>query len=852
MVFLVRLKKSAIGVLDVYNQIENLRKRFGKVKKAEIHFHTPASYDYRLKTPDKYYYDLTEEEIIEYAYELGYFSENEKCIYLNDFKSGKFSDEEYLKILTEKKLPFESFKEYLSYQLIAYKMYTESIEVAVITDHNTISGFYKLKYSLNQYYQEKIKPSKKNISDIKLILGVEISCSDCNHVVGIFDEGSYDNVQRFLNEIIHDEKSGTIENTYTILNLIKENQGIGYIAHINTYEGVGTKLYKEKLFNPDFCKILGITNLNVDGWKSKTSKSFDSSKICFIHESDSHLLSEIGVKNTWIKMNRISFKALKIALQNHTFCIFTEKPESTPIFIKGIAIKPVQNSFLRKNQSNDLFILDFSKDLNCIIGGRGTGKSTILNIMDTIFTQEAESINKLKFISLYETIYVVFRAYNKDYVIRFLPQVYDHYDITRNDFFSYTAFKNSSLDDEKKLSKEWYDLYEIPDRKSAIEISDINDCEMILTTVYKKHYSINHIINLIQQRKLGNFIKEVIHAGISNDQLSKILLTLRNSKEKDFLKNLKTSISKLYPVIEKIEKNAFEKTQGFNNHYSNIIQIKFSPLKNQTSNYIFELFRNSNIKLDRYISKTKLKWIDLITYLDVILNKITYLEFLDMLVNRQFARINKIEPIKKYATEPLTSKDIANGFENIDNVTTGRLLGPLYDIVKNNKEYTVQSIENYIKSIDDFTLLFNINSKQSLATLSSNFREIETLSLGQQVVALLTFIMEYGKYIGDYTPFIIDQPEDNLDNQYIYNTLVASLRKIKNHRQVIVVTHNSTIVTNADAEQVIILNSDGKSGYIEKTGYISDEKIMKLIMVHLEGGGQAFKDKMFTYSTILN
>lgn len=99
---MVRLKKSAIGVLDVYNQIENLRKRFGKVKKAEIHFHTPASYDYRLKTPDKYYYDLTEEEIIEYAYELGYFSENEKCIYLNDFKSGKFSDEEYLKILTEK------------------------------------------------------------------------------------------------------------------------------------------------------------------------------------------------------------------------------------------------------------------------------------------------------------------------------------------------------------------------------------------------------------------------------------------------------------------------------------------------------------------------------------------------------------------------------------------------------------------------------------------------------------------------------------------------------------------------------------------------------------------------------
>jgi len=40
-----------------------------------------------------------------------------------------------------------------------------------------------------------------------------------------------------------------------------------------------------------------------------------------------------------------------------------------------------------KNEAADTFVVDFSKDLNCIIGGRGTGKSTLLNIIDTIFSR---------------------------------------------------------------------------------------------------------------------------------------------------------------------------------------------------------------------------------------------------------------------------------------------------------------------------------------------------------------------------------------------------------------------------------------------------------------------------------
>ncbi|MFJ5772476.1 Spaf_1101 family AAA-like ATPase [Psychrobacillus sp. NPDC093180] len=848
---MVRLKNSTTGVIDVYSKIESMRKKYGKIKKAEIHFHTPASHDYKLISDEKFYSELSEPEIIEFACSIGYLTVNQKDIILNNFHNGDYSGPEYEYILRAEGTPYQHFKERLSYELIAHKLYSENIEIAIITDHNTISGYPKLKYALDQYYKKHIKRSNLQKNALKLLLGVEISCSDCNHVVGIFDDENFNAVESLLTSLIHSEKSGTVENTYTILNIINENNGIGYIAHINTYDGLGTKLYKDKLFHPSICNILGITSLNGNSWKRKTSQVLDDTNICYLFESDAHQISEMGLKNTWIKMNKVSFNALKIALKNYSFCIYHEKPTSTPIFIKGLCIKPTSKSFLIGQNSEEEFIVDFSKDLNCIIGGRGTGKSTIFNILDTIFTQETDSLDKLKFISLYEFIYVVFRANGKDYVIRFLPQVRDHLDISRNDFFSDRAFKSHTLlNSTIKLTKNWYGLFEIISPEEAIEVTNILDCEEILSSVYKKHFSINHIVNLIQQRNLGDFIKKVIHSGITNDYLDKMFQRIKKSSSKDFIKNLKITIIDLKPQIRLIESEAKKKIQGFNSSYKELIQIEFAPKISDKPIFVHEIFKN--IKLDDYISNTKLKWIDALTYIEVLIEKVSYIDFLEMLIKRQFSTLNSIEPIKKYATEEITVRDLEKGFLNIKDVPLGKLYGPILDVFKIQQYSVISSLEAFIKSVDDYSISFNVNSKESIQTLKTEFKKIENLSLGQQVVAILTFIMEYGKHTGDFTPFVIDQPEDNLDNQYIYNTLVSSLRKIKNHRQVIIVTHNSTIVTNADAEQVIVLESDGTTGFIKKAGYLSDSRIMKLILVHLEGGEKAFADKRATYSAILN
>jgi hypothetical protein len=88
-------------------------------------------------------------------------------------------------------------------------------------------------------------------------------------------------------------------------------------------------------------------------------------------------------------------------------------------------------------------------------------------------------------------------------------------------------------------------------------------------------------------------------------------------------------------------------------------------------------------------------------------------------------------------------------------------------------------------------------------------------------------------------PLIIDQPEDNLDNHFIYETIVDSIRRNKPHRQLIFVTHNANIPVLGDAELVVVLESSGRAGFVAKKGTL-DECGQEIIDL-LEGGREAFE-----------
>ena len=116
---------------------------------------------------------------------------------------------------------------------------------------------------------------------------------------------------------------------------------------------------------------------------------------------------------------------------------------------------------------------------------------------------------------------------------------------------------------------------------------------------------------------------------------------------------------------------------------------------------------------------------------------------------------------------------------------------------------------------------------------------------------MLSFILGYSEYSNDYRPLIIDQPEDNLDNQYIFKNLVSQLRDVKEKRQVIIATHSSTIVTNAKADLVCVMESNGDHGWVKATGYAGDPTIKRYILHYLEGGKDSFIHKINIYEDIL-
>lgn len=113
--------------------------------------------------------------------------------------------------------------------------------------------------------------------------------------------------------------------------------------------------------------------------------------------------------------------------------------------------------------------------------------------------------------------------------------------------------------------------------------------------------------------------------------------------------------------------------------------------------------------------------------------------------------------------------------------------------------------------------------------------------MGQKGTVLLKILLAEGDH-----PLIIDQPEENLDNKFVYEALVDAFREAKKKRQIIVATHNANLVVNTDAEQVIVAEFDSnKISY--RWGSIENPGIREDITRLLEGGKEAFIRREMKY-----
>jgi ABC-type lipoprotein export system ATPase subunit len=124
---------------------------------------------------------------------------------------------------------------------------------------------------------------------------------------------------------------------------------------------------------------------------------------------------------------------------------------------------------------------------------------------------------------------------------------------------------------------------------------------------------------------------------------------------------------------------------------------------------------------------------------------------------------------------------------------------------------------------------------------NGEYKESKALSTGQKCTTILPILL-----LDSDRPLLIDQPEDNLDNRFVFECIVGSIHQVKAKRQLIFVTHNPNIPVLGDAERVLVLDSNGSSARLARCGGVDECK--DDIVTLLEGGEEAFRQRLSRYA----
>jgi hypothetical protein len=148
----------------------------------------------------------------------------------------------------------------------------------------------------------------------------------------------------------------------------------------------------------------------------------------------------------------------------------------------------------------------------------------------------------------------------------------------------------------------------------------------------------------------------------------------------------------------------------------------------------------------------------------------------------------------------------------------------------------------------DLPDVVNIELNVAASGEPPRWRSMSELSTGQKATAILLLL-----FPESHTPLIIDQPEDDLDNRFIADTIIPTLRQEKRQRQFLFATHNANLPVLGDAELIIALEAggDGKAIHAQihesHLGSIDRESVKLLVEQVLEGGQRAFEMRRAKY-----
>ncbi|GHV83543.1 hypothetical protein AGMMS50212_08830 [Spirochaetia bacterium] len=700
------------------------------------------------------------------------------------------------------------------------------------------------------------------------------------------------------------------------------------------------------------------------GYEEKVFKSIGFRRPMIIcsdnHDSNSYLVKQ----NCWIKAEK-TFEGLKqiIYEPEGRVKIQLANPSNKKAYNIIEKVKFIDDSWLDAFSPNEI---GFSPDLNAIIGGKSSGKSLLLHSIAKAVGNETDIKNYASVLQNVDLeVYYADdpnqkRTSEDRRIIEFLPQLFIE-NIVRNkslndeksnssnffnkfiedlirqnpDIQSLYDGHNSTIEESKnKLDgsiKRWITLdKELFDAKNSLkplgdkaaiakEITTLNKKVELLTSQSgltedeQELYTNLTESNAVKDDLITNFyahkaeierLREYAIGEMSFNILSTVNFETDDAFTSTLFDSLKTHIEKLVQNEIQNSITMFEKKLKKIEH---IILVLNKKISNNTERLAPLLAKNKiqteieQLKISVKVEQEKLVAIEKkekeIQEISLKRDEIEFIPFYRDVFDSYDGIVNSVNEkigekwidntgLTLTASVVFDSKKFVDALSSVINIQSyleNQMRGCgftesnyIYDEQKH-----IENIKNILTlCIQDESRFGNFkksgNTESLLRSLFANCwcidfdikkgnDSLQNMSEGKKGIVILQLYLSLSK---SDCPILIDQPEDNLDNRTVYIELNEYIKQCKQRRQIIMVSHNANLVVNTDAENVIVANQageDGKenkgfkfeyvNGALENTftnscekGILYQKGIREHVCEILEGGTDAFKKREEKYN----
>lgn len=716
------------------------------------------------------------------------------------------------------------------------------------TDHNIIS------YDVYKAFMEKQ-------SGINIIPGIEIDVDiegikDTKHMLFYFDI-DFEELEDFskrINDYLADKDSVKIERVldFLISNKIEfiisphafkqGKRGIEYDWNDEDSAGSNAHKFMDQFFC--FWEASGGSDIvNAIEFLKRIDKEDIISVISFSDSSDEKKLREYLSNPPQYFKSLPNYKGLQLV---GTDCrrILKEKKnineDNTGNFIGSVIINGKE--------------IKLSDRLNTIVGGRGSGKSLLLDSMALSMDSSVRENGVLKDdrIDFLDTIKIELKnldgtsIYLDNKKIDFFDQSYVSKIFSSNNIseeietYFGDEFKNiENIDKEVELQliKSRYEEYL---KKDIITkpTSNISNFVGKYKKIDEKAVGLKiRKTDIHTLKKIDYSIEEAINYANNGSKLIPTVLKTNNTINMALLDFIKVVTTETHNYnVERINENLEDiiKTKCLN-----LDEEKNKELKVKNSEE--ELFVNHlKFECDPYVERTNIVNSILELQNDYVEEKTNY-DIKDGVDGSKFKfekRVKFESPLNYF--RKMCEKYIGTKVKSYsDKQLYHSFIYEINDLIKDSK--SVSDFISDLKSLKNYEV--NYESNILYGKDIDSLENIVKMSPGTQTNILMEYIVSKQTEI----PLLIDQPEDNIDNETIYTKLTDWFEKLKNKRQVIVVTHDANIVINADAENVIIASKNDENEFTYDYGALEYNGILERISVILDGGVEAVERRLKKY-----